>query len=223
MKTKITLLLLLLLGWGCKQNAETQKPNKIDPKQETQTNSTVSPVLEELMEFADLMLTDSTEVNEFILFKEFDSSGSVKDINRAKAIALYKKMTKRQQVTSLPIFELKNTNMAILPIQGVGFGGAIWAKVLVDRTTLEIKKIAFEHEAESEGYGADITKTSFENQFVGTEINFDQNTFALKRNMEKRMDDSTIIDGVSGATITNKGVMEMMNEGMKKYRNYLSP
>lgn len=223
MKTKIVLLLLVILGWGCKQNIETKKQKVEDIKQEVETNIKVSPVLKELIAFANLTLTDSTDVNELMLFKEIDSSGSILEIEMGRAVALYKKLMKREQVISYPIFELKDSNMAVLPIQGVGFGGAIWAKVLVDRTTLEIKKIAFEHQAESEGYGDAITQSYFESQFVGTKINLDQNTFALQKNMERRMDDGTIIDGISGATMTNNGVIEMMNEGMKRYRNYLNP
>jgi Na+-transporting NADH:ubiquinone oxidoreductase subunit C len=223
MKTKIVLLLLVFLGWNCKQNSETKKPKVKDAKQEVQTVAKVSPVIKELAAFADLTLTDSTNVNELILFKEIDTSGSVTEIEMAKAVLLYKKMMKKELVNSLPIFEIKNTKTAILPIQGVGFGGAIWAKVLVDRTTFEIKKIAFEHQAESEGYGNAINQSHFENQFVGTKINLDQNTFTLQKNMERRMDDGTIIDGISGATMTNNAVIEMMNEGMKSYRNYLNP
>lgn len=223
MKRKIVLMLLVLIGLGCKQNRETQNSEPVDTNLETETISDVSPITKELIEFADLVVTDSTDVNELIVFKEIDSSGSINEINSTKAIALYKKMTKRQEVTSLPIFELKNKNTTILLIKGVGFGGAIWAKVLVDRTTLEIKDIAFEHQAESEGYGAAMTQSSFENQFVGAKIDFDQHTYTLQRNIEKRMDNGTIINGISGATITNQGVIEMMNQGLQPYKRYLKP
>jgi len=50
-------------------------------------------------------------------------------------------MMKRQNTTSWPIFEIRNTDTAILPVGGIGFWGAIWAKVLMDRRTLEIKKL----------------------------------------------------------------------------------
>lgn len=223
MKTKLLFLLFVPLILNCKQNPDTVKPKAEEIKKEVKTTSEVPPIVKELMQFADLTLTDSTAVNELILFKEIDGSGAIIEIGMGRAAVLYKKMMKREQATSLPIFELKNTNMAVIPIQGVGFGGAIWAKVLADRTTLEIKKITFEHQAESEGYGDAMTQSSFENQFVGTKINLDQNTFTLQGNMEKRIDDGTIINGISGATMTNRGVLEMVNEGMKGYRNYLSP
>lgn len=223
MKIKMALLILALLGWGCKQNADTQKSKVEDAEQKTEIITMVSPVIKELVDFADLTLTDSTDVHELILFKGIDTSGVVTEIDSDKALALYEKMKKRGLATSYPIFEVKNTEKAILPIKGVGFGGAIWAKVLVDRTTLEIKKIAFDHKAESEGYGADITKTPFENQFEGMIVNFDHNTFTLQGNMEKRIDDGTVINGISGATMTNQGVIEMINQGMKLYKGYLKP
>jgi len=223
MKTQFFPLLFILLIWNCKEKPDTVTQDHKEIKQEVQTVSHLSSTIKELIKFADLTLTDSTDINELILFKEIDTSGTITETNVDRAVSLYKKMTKRKQVTSLPIFEVKDTNTTILMFQGAGFGGAIWAKVLVDRNTMKIKKIAFEHKAESEGYGAALTLASFENQFIGMKINLEKDTFTLQRGISKIKDNGQIIDGISGATMTNQGVVEMLNQGIKSYHNYLKP
>lgn len=221
MITRTIWILFFLLGCGCKQKPDAVKSSADGMTTKTKTISVSAPVLEELVQFANLSPTDSTALPTLFLVKEIDESGTISEIDVERAAALYKKMTNRGHAVSFPIFEIKNTETVILPLQGVGFGGAIWAKVLVDKQTLEIKKIAFEHKAESDGYGAGMTQTSFENQFVGKKINLEQHSFELKKAMEKSNDDGHVIDGISGATVTNEGIVEMLNVGLQSYRNYL--
>lgn len=121
---------------------------------------------------------------------------------------------------SWPIFEIVATQDITLFVQGIGFGGPIWATVLVHKETLRIKKIEFEHKAESDGYGAAMTQSLFDDKFVGTNIDLEKNSFTLQKYIEKRRDDGTIIDGISGATMTSQSAVEMMNYGLQKYRGY---
>jgi len=223
---KLFIVLFMAFGFmlcGCKEKSDAIKPKAELPEQEILIEKPVSPVLIEMGKFADLVISDSITANELFLFKEIDDNGVVETVDENEAINLYKKMMKRDAVKSYVIFEIENTDTAILVVQGLGFGGPIWARVLVDTKTLEIKKIAFEHKAESDGYGAAMTQTSFENQFVGTKIDLEKNTFTLQKNIEKRIDDGAFIDGISGATMTSQGAIEMVNEGLKKYKGYLNP
>jgi Na+-transporting NADH:ubiquinone oxidoreductase subunit C len=222
-KTKFFLLLLMFLVCTCKQNKETAQPKFEEVTQQPKAVTKLPAVIWELAKFAESTFSDSTNIDSLMIFKELDATGSVNPINMTRAVSLYKAMTRPGQVTVMPIFEIQNTDNSILPLQGKGFGGPIWANVLVDRKTLEIKRVAFEHKAESEGYGDAMTQSSFENQFIGTKINLDQNTFLLQRNMEKRDDDGVLIEGISGATMTTQGAIRMVNEGMKSYQNYLRP
>ena len=82
-------------------------------------------------------------------------------------------------------------------------------------------KLQFEHMAESEGYGAAITQSSFENQFVGIVLDPDLKDFGLKQNGVVLIEGVNMIDGISGATITSKAGIKMINQGLLKYRNYL--
>tara|TARA_R110001592_G_scaffold304426_2_gene576896 strand:- start:381 stop:1052 length:672 start_codon:yes stop_codon:yes gene_type:complete len=223
MKTKIIILLAGLLFWNCKQKPDTEKSKEVEILKEQKTLVVVPPSMIELGSFADISLSNKSDINQYIDFKQIDANQSVTAIDMNEAVSLYKKMMKREKATFSPIFEIKNTNRVILPIQGVGFGGPIWAKVLVDRNTLEIKKIAFEHFAETDGYGAAMTQLPFLNEFIGTKINLDKNTFTLQKNMENRIDNGVLVDGISGATMTSEAAIEMVNEGLKKYKGYLRP
>ena len=223
MKTKMLCLLVVLLFWNCKQKPGTEKPKEVEVLKEEKAIVPMSAAMIELGKLADIILSDESDINKFFDFKQIDTTQSVTAIDMNIAVSLYKKMMKLEKVTSLPIFEIKNTDDVILPIQGGGFGGPIWAKVIVERNTLEIKKIAFEHFAESDGYGAAMSHSPFEDEFIGTKINLDKNTFTLQKNMENTIDDGVIIDGISGATITSEAAIKMVNEGLKKYKGYLRP
>ncbi|MFT6795771.1 MAG: Na+-transporting NADH:ubiquinone oxidoreductase subunit C [Maribacter sp.] len=39
--------------------------------------------------------------------------------------------------------------------------------------------------------------------------------------MEKRIDDGTIVDGISGATMTSQSIVKMLNYGLQNYHGYL--
>ncbi len=217
---RATFMVVVLILGSCKQKAETTKPQVQEPIEEVQVVKPLSKTIKELVEFAGISLTDSTDINEVFEFKQLDKYDAISAVQMNQAVNLYKKMMKREQEHAWPIFEIKNTDNVILPVKGIGFGGPIWAKVMVDRKELEIKKIEFGHGAESEGYGAPMTLSSFEKQFVGTKINLDKNTFGLQNHIEKRIDAGRIVDGISGATGTSEGVVEMVNLGMQKYSAY---
>lgn len=208
----------IVLLSGCKENQSTTKPKLRE--EENATLAKVPHIIKELALLADPTFSDTTNIDHLFIFKEIDANGSIDSTSITRAADLYRKIKIGEELSVLPIFEIKGTDTAILPIQGVGFGGAIWAKVLVDKKVLEIKKIAFEHKAESEGYGAVISQNLFEDQFVGTKINLEQHTVTFQKAIEKAVDDGQIIDGLSGATMTGQAVEQMINEGLRKYRNY---
>ena len=218
-KIKILLMILVVLGWNCKENPKQTEQKTETLKQETKAATSLP---ESIKEIATFVTPDSTDIQNLIIFKELDLSGNtISTINLERAGELYKKLTTRGQAASLPIFEVKGTDLVVLPVQGVGFGGAIWAKVLLDKKTLEIKNIAFEHKGESEGYGAAMVQNTFEDQFLGAKINLEEDTFTLQKAIEKANDDGHFIDGLTGATMTSKGAVSMVNQGLRKYSSYL--
>lgn len=215
--------LLMIIVFSCKEEPKANMPTPGETIQESPKIKQLSAVQKEILKFADSTFSDSVDMNKIIAFKKIDTQGIITDIDMNEGVRLFKELKKSNTVDALPIFEVINTNTAILPINGRGFGGAIWSKVLVNIKTLEIKKIEFDHKAETYGYGSATTQKSFENQFVGTKIDLDKHFFALQQNMEKRMDDGVFIDGISGATVTSGAAVQVVNLGLQKYKGYLNP
>ncbi len=222
MRTIAFLLPFMLLLCNCKQRTENTEPKLDESVVEVETAAPLSPVMRELLGFASITFNDTTDIDGIFLFHEMDGEGATREIDKDRAINLYKGLMKRSPASAFPIFEIKGTEMAILPVQGKGYGGPIWAKILVDRTTLEINKIAFEHKAESDGYGAAISGTTFENQFEGKKIDLEKSALGLADKIERSSDEGNVIEGISGATMTSDAAVDMVNNGIKRYRKYLN-
>lgn len=222
MKISALFLVMIIVFWSCKHKEENVKPASETIVTEKKGPSTVPAELVKIGEFAKIDLSDMFTVNQQVLFKQIDEKQTVTTIDMKTALALYRKMTE-PGAFSYPIFEFRHTDSAVLVLTGVGFGGPIWAQVLVDRKTMEIKNIEFQHSSESEGYGAAMTQSYFEDKFTNAKIDLEKNTFTLQANLETRMDGGTIIDGISGATMTSEAALEMVNLGLKNYKGYLRP
>ncbi|MDO1513883.1 FMN-binding protein [Maribacter confluentis] len=223
MRTKIIMLLLGFLLLNCKDRSPAIK--EIDNTGVTQEKAItpVPSVITDLGKFIGITFSDSLTVDDVFNFKKIDLNNVVVSIDMTQSVLLYKKMTKREKASSFPIFEVKNTSNVILLVQGLGFGGPIWAIVSLDTNTLEIKNIAFDHFAESDGYGAAMTHSTFEDEFIGSVINLEDDTFMMQKNLDSRIDDGVIIDGISGATMTSAAAIQMVNKGLMQYKEYLRP
>ena len=144
-KDVILSIFVTALFLGCKE-----KPDKVTPAiemEEIQEKITAIKFPKEILSlaiFAEPNQKDTIAIEQNITYKEISDSGVVKAISKEKALELYKSLKKPKAVASYPIFEINNTETVILPIKGIGFGGAIWANVLVDKNSLEIKKIEFD-------------------------------------------------------------------------------
>ncbi|MFD2561394.1 FMN-binding protein [Aquimarina rubra] len=224
---RLLLLMVLLSGiWACKKQITTEKQeipesNSAQQKKENKGITQSSPFIKELVTFANIKANDSSDIDKLFQVKIIDSTGKISPSNITEGIDLYKKAVTSQQQMTLPIFEITNSDQVILFAVGKGYMDAIWAKILINKNSQEISKIAFNHKAESEGYGAEITYDSFENKFTGTKISLTQNTFCLLQNGKNLIKGDKKIDGISGATITSHAVIQMLNERLKKYQSYL--
>jgi Na+-transporting NADH:ubiquinone oxidoreductase subunit C len=82
--------------------------------------------------------------------------------------------------------------------------------------------VNFDHKGETPGLGAEINTTGFESQFLGKKL-FDDDNFisveVLKGSGHKG--DIHAVDGISGGTITSKGLQNMIYDCIKKYSDYL--
>ena len=104
----------------------------------------------------------------------------------------------------------------VVRVQGKGLWGPIWGYVVLSEDKTTIKGVSFAHKSETPGLGAKITDDDFANAFIGKKL-YDQNgTFTsvrvVKKGQEGDIRTENRVDAISGATITSRGVDNMMKE-----------
>lgn len=209
--------LLIPLLWSC----QNQAAEEVQPEPVPQRPYQIPKVLKEIGKFAEVTFTDTTGLKQAFTFKAIDQQGQISMIGFEQAAQLYKKRLSSDPSGQWPIFELKNSEQVILMLNGRGFGGRLWAKVRVDRKNKQILLAEFSQEAESEEYAAELTEKSFADQFTGKKISSDGNSFGLSQSGKNLIIGQHEIDGISGASVTSRGTIDMMNTGFSSYLPYL--
>lgn len=111
----------------------------------------------------------------------------------------------------------------ILPMAGMGLWGPIWGYVSLDNDGTTIYGAFFDHSGETPGLGAEITKPAFTDQFDGKQM-FKNGVFmpvTVVKKGQVPQGDEDYVDGISGGTITSKGVGAMLDDCLSPYRAYL--
>lgn len=119
-----------------------------------------------------------------------------------------------------PVFiaNKNDTTLYVLPVVGKGLWGPIWGFVAVGEDMETIVGASFDHKTETPGLGAEINQTFFEKQFNGSKI---ASSITIVKDGSGKSDPQRV-DGITGGTITSKGVEEMMNRTMAVYAAYFS-
>jgi Na+-transporting NADH:ubiquinone oxidoreductase subunit C len=126
----------------------------------------------------------------------------------------------------LPVFIAVADNgdtLHILPLEGKGLWGPIWGYVALKEDMETIDGVTFDHKGETPGLGAEINTTAFESQFPGKNL-YRDGKFAGIKVLKGGADPRSLyeVDGISGGTITSKGLEHMVHDGLIKYEKYLS-
>lgn len=112
----------------------------------------------------------------------------------------------------------------ILPAYGAGLWGPIWGYVAIDANGSTIYGAYFSHEGETPGLGANIAEPVFYDQFNSSLNLFKDGKFMpieVVKKGQKPLDDADYVDGVSGGTITSKGVGAMLDNCLTPYESFL--
>lgn len=112
----------------------------------------------------------------------------------------------------------------ILPLSGMGLWGPIWGYVAFDADGSTIYGAFFDHQGETPGLGAEITKPAFTGQFPGREVFKGADFYPIevvKAGQKPLNPNVDYVDGISGGTITSKGVGAMFDNCLTPYRAWL--
>lgn len=111
----------------------------------------------------------------------------------------------------------------ILPVYGAGLWGPIWGYVAIDSDGTTVYGAYFAHQSETPGLGAEIEKPAFSDQFDNLNIFKDDRylPIAVVKKGQTPPDGEDYVDGISGGTITSKGVSAMLADCLAPYETYL--
>lgn len=125
-----------------------------------------------------------------------------------------------------PVFMFMDENDAekvdayILPMFGNGLWDWISGYIAIDNDLNTIRGVAFDHKQETPGLGARIASPQVQERYVGKEI-FNEQGELVSVNMVKGEGNAGLsqheVDGMSGATITAKGVNQMLERYFQFY------
>ena len=118
-----------------------------------------------------------------------------------------------------PVYMAKTADGAdalVLPLKGRGLWGGLWGYVAVTPDFQKVLGAYFDHESETAGLGALIKEEKFQGQFIGRPVMADGKV-ALTVVKQGSSESETQVDGVTGATLTSKGVGEMVLTGIQQY------
>ncbi|UZD20932.1 NADH:ubiquinone reductase (Na(+)-transporting) subunit C [Algoriphagus halophytocola] len=113
----------------------------------------------------------------------------------------------------------------ILPLYGAGLWDAIWGYVALETDMNTVGGITLAHAGETPGLGARITEPGVQERYVGKSI-YDESGDLVAVEMQKGegkdySGDPHQVDGLSGATITAKGVNNMLKNYLGYYQAYI--
>ncbi len=168
-----------------------------------------------------------SQVKGFVL----DYAGNVKEGMAPDQVDLAKEYKKAPADRLLPVYEFRNQadptkiEYAVMPVYGYGLWNNISGFVAVKSDFSTIQGVKFQHVGETPGLGARISSDEIQDRYKGKMI-FDNGGKLLSVDMQKGeghdySDNAHKVDGMSGATLTGKGVNNMMRDYLACYENYL--
>lgn len=110
----------------------------------------------------------------------------------------------------------------VIPVYGAGLWGAIWGYVALNEDKNTVFGTYFSHASETPGLGAEIATEHFQSEFKDKHVlNGESVALGVEKN-GKVENPEFQVDGISGGTITSKGVDAMLKDCMKNYIKFLT-
>lgn len=169
--------------------------------------------------------------NKYIESFVVNSQGEVVDLPEGTSVEDIdpeKEDTKPEDERLYPVY-VKQDNSQIsaycIPIIGKGLWSTMYGYLALEPNVNKILGITFYKQAETPGLGSEVESEGFQNKFIGKEIwDAEDNLVSIKiLKLEPAADSPNIkheVAGISGATKTGEGVMNLLLKDLTKYENY---
>lgn len=106
------------------------------------------------------------------------------------------------------------------PVSGKGLWSIMYGYLAIDSDIETIIGISFYAHGETPGLGAEIVKPWFQDQFENKKIYENGLVTNFKVNKPNSINDQYSVDGISGSTITSKGVENLLRQDAELYAKY---
>ncbi|MFT5820785.1 MAG: Na+-transporting NADH:ubiquinone oxidoreductase subunit C [Crocinitomix sp.] len=156
-----------------------------------------------------------------------DSEGNVKDGIVAFDVDIKKqfrdkKLDPADRDYPLYVATVDGSAKYVIPVVGSGLWGPIWGFLAIDEDKSSIYGATFDHKTETPGLGAEIKQPFFYNQYSKEVISIDGQYKKIKVMKDGSGADDFKVDGITGGTITSKGVEEMVDRTIQVYVKYFN-
>jgi len=130
--------------------------------------------------------------------------------------------------TQFPLY-VKVVNNSVdgyaIPISGKGLWSTLYGYFALENDGSTVKGIRFYKHKETPGLGGEVEKDWFTNNFVGKKIVDKNGSLVSIQSIKGQVDTSSPeayhqVDGISGATMTTKGLNEFLMNDLKKYDSF---
>ena len=155
-----------------------------------------------------------------------DPEGNIVDSAQNVAFDVDMKKNVKLAERQLPVMKCKMDDGSVkyvLPVYGAGLWGPIWGYVAVNDDGNTIYGANFSHEGETPGLGARITEKAFQDEFKDKHLFVDGafKSVAVLKKGQIATNGAEQIDALTGATITSRGVSDMMADCLAPYEAFL--
>ena len=143
------------------------------------------------------------------------------DIDRSKAVAAFSNLAEplTEDGQQYRVICADGSMSTAIRLDGKGLWGPIWGYAVISEDGQTLKGISLDHKSETPGLGAKITEEAFLKSFKGKKLYDKDDIFVsvrvLKAGTASEIAEENRVDAISGATLTSKGVEEMMQSSIR--------
>jgi len=214
-----TLLALVSMGLKDKQNQNAENKKRMDILGAIKVEATrenAAQIFEQYVKEAYVINFEGNKV-------DGDISAFTVDIQKD-----YRDRELAEENKYFPVYkcEKDGKTLYVVPMVGKGLWGPIWGFIALESDYKTIFGAKFDHKSETPGLGAEINQPEFQKRF--TEVYGQRIVDSSSKKYFEILKGGSVpvsknqVDGITGGTITSKGVEEMINRTFIIYFNHFS-
>lgn len=170
----------------------------------------------------DLTQGDANEIyaKTIVAYNLLDNDGNV--VKELRPVEDFDVKAAEEQLP-LYVASVDGSTKYIIPLHGAGLWGAIWGYIALNDDKNTVYGVYFSHASETPGLGANIATPKFQQQFEGKHIKHEGEFVSIAvMKAGQKADGQEQVDGISGGTITSKGVESMLKNCIGAYNAFLN-